>query len=123
MSKRNRTSRRPQSRPGARPSRPGARPGPASASFEPGSAATTTTTSGTAALVAAAPNPASAMAAPPAAQRRSNARPSSLLARKAEDEYVYVAQDIRHIGLILAVVLVIFVALWVLIEVAHVITY
>lgn len=59
----------------------------------------------------------------PPAGRRSNARPSGLLARKAEDEYVYVAQDMRHIGMVLALVLVIFAILWVLIEVAHVVTY
>ena len=46
-----------------------------------------------------------------------------ILFREAEDEYVYVAQDIRHIALVLGLVVVIFVVLWVLIEVALVIRY
>jgi hypothetical protein len=57
------------------------------------------------------------------ARDRSHARPSGLLAKRAEDEYVYVAQDIRHIAMVLGLVFVIFVVLWVLIEVAHVIRY
>lgn len=60
---------------------------------------------------------------PSGRSRRSNARPSGLLARKAEDEYVYVAQDLRHIGMVLGLVLIIFAVLWVLIELLHVVTF
>lgn len=124
MSKRNRTSRRPSGRSTARPGRsgrPAGRPsgpaptGPASAALE-------------AATIASGEALATSVDQPDGevqrqARSRSHARPSGLLAKRAEDEYVYVAQDIRHIAMVLGLVFVIFVVLWVLIEVAHVIRY
>ncbi|TAM78624.1 MAG: hypothetical protein EPN50_00945 [Chloroflexota bacterium] len=120
MSKRNRSSHRAQGRPGLRAAgRPATRPTPAPSPAPDAAQATVTSASATTtAAQAAMPGPSGQSAG-----RRSNARPSGLLARKAEDEYVYVAQDMRHIGMVLALVLVIFVILWVLIEVAHVVTY
>jgi hypothetical protein len=56
-----------------------------------------------------------------AAAPRSRARPSSLLAAKAATEYVYVAQDVRRIVVVGALLFGIMFALWVLIVVLRVI--
>jgi hypothetical protein len=49
-------------------------------------------------------------------------QPSGLLAQRAAQEYGYVARDVRHIGVVGGGILVVLVALYLLIEVAHVIT-
>jgi hypothetical protein len=120
VSKRNRTSRRTQRRAGDRPPAHPTSRGPAPPSPEPSPAAASE-------QVGESDEPAAAVvegsSRPTGRSRRSNARPSGLLARKAEDEYVYVAQDLRHIGMVLGLVLIIFAVLWVLIELLHVVTF
>ena len=59
----------------------------------------------------------------PAPVARSRARASSLLAAKAATEYVYVAQDVRRIVVVAALLFAIMFALWILIVVAKVIRY
>ena len=76
-----------------------------------------------AAAVITSADPVTTRSAPATIGRRSQARPSSLLARHAETEYVYVARDIRHIVYVAAAIAAILVVLWVLIDLVHVISY
>ena len=55
------------------------------------------------------------------APNRSRARPSALLAARAATEYVYVAQDVRRIAAVAALLFGTMLVLWVLIVVARVI--
>lgn len=55
------------------------------------------------------------------ASTRSGARPSALLASKAALEYVYVAQDVRRIVVVVAALFAIMFLLWILIVVTRVI--
>lgn len=52
---------------------------------------------------------------------RSRAKPSGLLAAKAATEYVYVAQDLRRILMVAALVFGIMLVLWILLEVMHIV--
>ena len=65
-----------------------------------------------------APEPRSAPSRP---QARANGKPSGLLAQRAANEYVYVAQDLRRIGTFAGAVAVIMALVWLLIDFAHVI--
>jgi hypothetical protein len=47
---------------------------------------------------------------------RSRAKPTGLLAAKAATEYVYVAQDLRHITRVAALLFAIMLALWLVFE-------
>ena len=59
--------------------------------------------------------------APTRPQARANGKPSGLLAQRAANEYVYVAQDLRRIGTFAGAVAVIMALVWLLIDFAHVI--
>ncbi len=65
--------------------------------------------------------PAEPRPAPVRPQPRASGKPSGLLAAKAANEYVYVAQDLRRIGTFAAAVAAIMVVVWVLVDLAHVI--
>jgi hypothetical protein len=116
VSKRNRGTHRSGSRAGrqGRPGRPTPRP---IATRDPSPAAGTDETIDLAAA------PAAGVVAAPTPTRRTGARPSSVLARHAEAEYVYVTRDLRHIGYVFGAVLIMLVVLWVAIDFLHLVTY
>jgi hypothetical protein len=114
MSKRSRATR------STRRSRPQG-PAPAQRAATPTQRASTPAESPVAvamAPVAPAPEPRSAPTRP---QARANGKPSGLLAQRAANEYVYVAQDLRRIGTFAGAVAVIMALVWLLIDFAHVI--
>lgn len=121
MSKRQRAARstkhqrpaRPASVASRAPSTPQAGNGTSVAEASP--AAVMTAPAGTA-------NGAEAKAAPVRPQGRGGARPSGLLAARAANEYIYVAQDLRRIGTFAAAAAVIMIVVWVLVDLAQVIT-
>ncbi len=59
--------------------------------------------------------------APTRPQTRPSGKPSGLLAQKAANEYVYVAQDLRRIGTFAAAVTVLMLLVWVLVDLVHVV--
>ena len=122
MSKRTRGARsarnRPGNRPGNRPASaprpsPGARPAqPAPEADSPGAQSVATATEVAAPTAAPVPNRLSA---------RNAARPSSLLATRAANEYVYVARDLRRIATLAAGMVIVLAVLWVLIDLVQVV--
>ncbi len=66
--------------------------------------------------------PAAPRSAPTRPQSRPTpARPSGLLTRKASEEYVYVARDLRRIGAFAGSVAVFLGLVWVLVDLLHVV--
>jgi hypothetical protein len=59
--------------------------------------------------------------APPRPAARPSGKPSGLLAQKAANEYVYVAQDLRRIGTFAAAVTILMLLVWVLVDLVHVV--
>ena len=118
MSKRTRGSQRAHHRPGTRP----ATPARSAASARPRAVATRPDSQ----LQAAAEIADEAVDRRPAAAAqelrtvarstpaRARAKPGSLLAARAASEYVYVAQDLRRIAVVAAVLFAILIGLWVL---------
>ena len=59
--------------------------------------------------------------APGRPQARATSKPSGLLAQKAANEYVYVARDLRRIGVFAGAVAGFLAVVWVLVDLLHVI--
>jgi hypothetical protein len=55
-------------------------------------------------------------------RRGRTAQASSLLTQRAEQEYAYVARDLRHIVVVAGTLLMVLLVIWFLVEVLHVIT-
>jgi hypothetical protein len=120
MSKRQRAARSTKHQ---RPARPASVASRAPSSPQVGSGTSVAEASPAAVMTAPAgtANGAEAKAAPVRLQSRGGARPSGLLAARAANEYVYVAQDLRRIGTFAAAVAVIMIVVWVLVDLAQVI--
>lgn len=130
VSKRTRGTGRPvRHRPGARPpsaratsaQREARRPTDpvslaAETEVEPPTSAAESSPDGSQAVDARSPSVGGAAVRPPShsAHHRLRAKPGSLLAARADSEYVYVAQDLRRIGVVAAVLAAILIGLWVI---------
>jgi hypothetical protein len=110
VSKRSRGGRRPAGRPGQR-SRVERRPARPVSQLEAAEVAAQDIEEG---RPAAAANELERAAA--AAPRAPRARPNTLLATRAAEEYVYVAQDLRRIALVAVLLFGILFGLWIAIE-------
>jgi hypothetical protein len=130
MAKRSRGAVRPgQTRPTRRPQRPAGRLGPAAATDAIRTSPTRPVVDDTSAEDAGLEPPEARAAArgrqrvePVAPTRVRSGQASGLLAARAAEEYDYVVRDVRRIGRIGGSLFLLLLALFLLIEVAHVIT-
>ena len=117
MSKRPRSARSTRHQRPPRPAGPSARAPAQGAAAAPGGAIAPAESMDPLATSVSAPRP-----APSRPQGRTGAKSSGLLAARAANEYVYVAQDLRRIGTFASIMAAVMVVVWVLVDLAHAIT-